>query len=204
MRAATVAAGGGSRKPKRWRCRILVLRSAADGPWRWSAPKFLPSVVRSVRMATRLTVRRISNDKTNQDKIYFASYCSPGCPYYGILAYIIQKIQRIPPKSSLYKPSGRHLTEYFLGLPRALALPCTRAPTGALLSRARLLYLQHSLHAACVWDLSPAHPSLHDGASATRDATRASSGTAGGAANTEPALRAELEALSGLPFIHLW
>jgi hypothetical protein len=40
-------------------CRILVLGSAADGPWRWSAPNVLPAVVRSLRMAARLTVWRI-------------------------------------------------------------------------------------------------------------------------------------------------
>jgi hypothetical protein len=39
------------------------------------------------------------------------------------------------------------------------------------------------------------------GASAARDVTRASSGIAGGAANKDPALREELEALSGLSFI---
>jgi hypothetical protein len=50
----------------------------------------------------------------------------------------------------------------------------------------------------------PAHASLHDGASAVRDATSVSSDTAGDAANKEPARQAELEALSGLPFIDLW
>jgi hypothetical protein len=61
--------------------------------------------------------------------------------------------------------------------------------------------VHHSLPAAYVWDLCPANPSLHDGPSTAWDGTWASSGTAGGAANKEPALRAELDALSGLSFI---
>jgi hypothetical protein len=45
---------------------------------------------------------------------------------------------------------------------------------------------------------------VYDGVSAALDATWVSSGTAGDAANKEPALRAELEALSGMSFIDLW
>jgi hypothetical protein len=61
--------------------------------------------------------------------------------------------------------------------------------------------VHHSLPAAYLWDFCPAHPSLHDGASAARDAEWASSGTA---ANKKPALQAEVEALNGLSFIDLW
>jgi hypothetical protein len=109
-----------------------------------------------------------------------------------------KKIQRIPPKSSIFNLLEGSLQSILWGFPCTLAFPCTRAPTGALLSRTGLLYVNHSLHAACVGTSVPPIPlsMIARPPHGTRHGLRRAPPS--GAANKDPALWAELEALSGL------